>query len=457
MSNIRQRGMTLVPLLLWGVLLVFTGCGNVESDGGSSSPKTGQIRGTVINAISLLRLAGANVVATQDGEPVGAVSSAENGTFNLEDIPPGPTQLTASLDGFTSDPVTVEVVIGKTVTDVVLAIRVPGNEIAFVLTTNGVNGTFSTINLDDRGVTPSVAPVGRDPQARLFNGFVYVINRAPQNNIQVLDPQNNFVTVRQFITGANSNPHDIAFVSAEKAYVTRYDQQTLLVLNPLTERFLNEIDLSPFADADGIPDMDQMVIVGNRLYVSLQRINRNNFFPTDVSLLVVIDTLTDRIIESIELTGTNPVTQLVFDQANNRILVGEAGDPFLLDGGIDVIDVATNQATGFLIREVTLGGDLSAFVLLSEEKGYAVVGQNVSSLVAFSPRTGGFLGTLLTTPEFSLAALAVNDRNELFVGDRDSFTPGIRIFNTTTDREITVLPMNVGFPPAAPPNAILFF
>jgi hypothetical protein len=436
--------------------LLSTGCGNIGGEEDELDQSTGSITGTVLNAATLARLAGAQVVATQDGEPVGADITDVNGGFTMEKVPPGITALVASLGNAASAQLTVNVVAGRTTTDVVLAIAVPPQARAFVLTTDGGTGSFATINLDTRIAIPNMLLVGNDPQVRFFHNFAYVVNRAPQNTIQVLNAQNNFTLARQFTTGNGSNPHDIALVSAEKAYVTRYDLRTLLVVNPSAGQSLNEIDLSRFADADGIPEMDQMLIVGNRLFISAQRLNPNNL-PTGMSLLIIIDTITDQVLGSIELTGTNPVTQLLFDQPNNRMLVGEAGDPFLLDGGIDAIDLATNRASGFVVNEAALGGEISAMVLLSDTKGYAVVQDNVSQLVSFNPRTGTRLGVLLTTPGLFLSALAINDRDELFVGDRTPASPGVRIVNTITDRESTVVPINVGFPPAGAPNALFFF
>ena len=50
--------------------------------------------------------------------------------------------------------------------------------------------------------------------------------------------------------GNGTNPQDIAFVSASRAFVSRYDVSALLVLNPATGDSLGRVDLSTFAQVE---------------------------------------------------------------------------------------------------------------------------------------------------------------------------------------------------------------
>src|SRR5262249_28679681 len=137
---------------------------------------------------------------------------------------------------------------------------------AFVITTDFQTGAFGTVTHDGTRFVEGASParqVNSDAVARTFGGRVYVVNRFNADNIQVLDPSHEFATVSQCSTGNGSNPVDIAFISATKAYVTLYGRTQLLIVNPsapadCTGFELGMIDLSQFADADGIPEMDQM-------------------------------------------------------------------------------------------------------------------------------------------------------------------------------------------------------
>src|SRR5207247_82023 len=125
-----------------------------------------------------------------------------------------------------------------------------------------------------------------------------VVNRFLGDNLQVLDPAHGLATLLQCSTGPGSNPHDVAVLAPDKAYVTRYDAKELWVVDPSAAScagFLRAtVDLSPWGDADGLPEMDQMALVGDRLFVSFERLDRTRrFAPAGRSRLVVLDTASD--------------------------------------------------------------------------------------------------------------------------------------------------------------------
>ena len=72
----------------------------------------------------------------------------------------------------------------------------------------------------------------------------------------------------------------------------------------------SSIDLSPWADDDGFPEMDQMVLVGDRLFVSIQRLDRTDFFrPTGKGALVVGDTTDDSVIGDLQFVGDRKIVE----------------------------------------------------------------------------------------------------------------------------------------------------
>ena len=90
--------------------------------------------------------------------------------------------------------------------------------------------------------------------------------------------------------GNGTNPQDIEVVAADKAYVTLYERSEVLVVDPRDGTEIDRIDLSAFADADGLPEIADIARVGQRLYVSCQRLDRNaTWGPADDSFFAVID------------------------------------------------------------------------------------------------------------------------------------------------------------------------
>jgi hypothetical protein len=329
---------------------------------------------------------------------------------------------------------------------------------AFVLTTDFQTGSLSVNTLGTSAVAKDVAAVHSDAVERWYGGLLYVVNRFGQDNIQVIDPAQNYLTVRQFSTGNGSNPQDICFVSATKAYVTRYDVSDLLIVNPSTGASLGVIPLGTFADADGNPEMAHMVRVDDRVFVAIQRLDRNaGYQPTDRSLIAVIDAGADTVLDAdpatpgrqaIRLTGKNPYTVFAFDRATSRLLIGCAGVYGALDGGIESVDPVTLKSLGYAITETALGGDVGDIAWNGAAHSYAIVSDADFNtlLVSWSAVTGRRIATVFAPGGFSLNDCELNDRGELYVCDSDLLSPGLFVFRVPDDTMIRG-PLDCGLPP----------
>ena len=329
---------------------------------------------------------------------------------------------------------------------------------AFVVTTDFQTGGMSAIDLSTRAVSVDVASVYKDARARWHGGLVYVLNRFGADNVQILNPATGYSTVRQFSVGNGANPSDIVVVSPTKAYVSAYDRAQLQKWNPATGASLGSIDLSAFADADGLPEADHMARFGRWLFVALQRLDRTQgFIPTDSSLVVVIDTATDAVVDvnpslpgtqAIVLARTNPVTAFAWDPIGRRFHLGCVGAYGVLDGGIVRIDPATFTDAGVAITEAALQGDVSDVEWHTASHSYAIVSDTNfnTSLITWNPTTGTRIASLFTPGGFGLADCAINDRGELYVCDNSFAVQGIRIFSTATDLQIAG-PLGTGLPP----------
>jgi hypothetical protein len=329
---------------------------------------------------------------------------------------------------------------------------------AFVLTTDFSTGSLSANPLGTSAVSKDVASVYSDAVERWYGGLLYVVNRFGQDNIQVIDPAQNYATVRQFSTGNGTNPQDICFVSPTKAYVTRYEVSDLLIVNPSTGASLGVIPLGAFADADGIPEMAHMVRVDRRVFVALERLDRNaGFRPTDKSLIAVIDADADTVLDAdpllpgtqaIRLTGKNPATTFAFDRANSRLLIGCAGAFGVLDGGIELVDPVGMKSLGYAITESALGGDVGNIAWNGAAHSYAIVSDASSNtlLVSWSALTGQKIATVFAPGGFSLSDCELDDRGELYVCDSNLLAPGLYVFRVSDDTLVRG-PLDCGLPP----------
>ncbi|MFL2540833.1 MAG: hypothetical protein ACJ0UT_02470 [Candidatus Latescibacterota bacterium] len=168
----------------------------------------------------------------------------------------------------------------------------------FVLTTDFATGNTAFWEPQESEARVNLLNVHADAVGKYHDGKVYIINRLGQDNIIVLDENDLSMPLLQFSIGNGANPHDIEIVSPDKAYVSLYATAELLIVNPQNGVELGRIDLSAFADADGLPEVSHIVRAGPRLYLSCQRLDRDNgWIPVEPSYLIVVDIASDRVVD----------------------------------------------------------------------------------------------------------------------------------------------------------------
>jgi hypothetical protein len=330
----------------------------------------------------------------------------------------------------------------------------------FVTTTDFSTGSSSTIDLDGSyAETINVASIHSDAVARYHNGHIYVINRFGADNIQILDPTNNFGTVRQFSTGNGSNPQDVVVIRSDKMYVSRNDANALWIMNPQTGAQTGSIDLSPFADGDGLCEMQYMYLVGDRLFVALQRLDRNNFWqPAGTSYIAVIDINTDTLIDAdsgtsgvqaTALANADPFSEIQIDPWSGNLYVACVGFWGLQDGGVETVDPVAMVSTGTVFTESAAGGDILDVEIINDRVGYCII-QNSSfhtDLISFDPSTGTKLQTIYSPGDYVLQDIDRGPTGELFLCDSTPLSPGVRVYDAQSGVQITSGPIDVGLPP----------
>jgi hypothetical protein len=168
----------------------------------------------------------------------------------------------------------------------------------------------------------------------------------------------------------SANPWAVVVPAGDKAYVVRYGQNSLSVIDPTAGTLLGEIDLSDYViDADGLVDAFAGVFdpATNRAYIGLQRVNQFDFgSPPDYvhtcvdtyPLLIGIDTTDDSIVdlngaedgEGLEFKSYNP-WRMLWDQDAGRILLlsigcakDDNGTSIRARRGIEAVDPSTGAS-----------------------------------------------------------------------------------------------------------------
>ena len=334
----------------------------------------------------------------------------------------------------------------------------------FVVTSDFTTGSTAFLAPDAETADTDLLTIHADAVARFFDGKIYIVNRLNADNILVLDEGDLRTPLVQFSVGNGSNPQDIEVLSEGKAYVTRLARTELLIVDPRNGDELGVVDLSAFADDDGFPEMTQMVQVGSRVYVLVQRLDTNDTFfaPVGTSYVVVIDTDTDTLVDmddsvdgvqGIELAAPNPNAIVA---VGSQLIVSEVSSFSDRSGGIEVLELsAAGQVSsrGLVIGETALGGDINTMAMVDESRGYAIISDEnfANHVVPFDVGTGDVGPRLEALSTGFMQSLEV-DGDRLIVADPGAFDDpdgaGLMIFDAGT-QELVAGPISTGLPPVS--------
>ncbi|MBT4097376.1 MAG: hypothetical protein HOM68_15740 [Gemmatimonadetes bacterium] len=329
----------------------------------------------------------------------------------------------------------------------------------FVVTSDFATGSAAILQASAEDAQVNLLTVHADAIGQYFDDRIYIVNRLGQDNVIVLDAANPTQPLTQFSVGNGTNPHQIYVVSPDKAYVTRYDDSHLLVVDPRDGTELGTIDLSEFADGDGLPEMSEMIGVDDRVYVSCQRLDRDNGWISDASFLIAIDTANDAVVDldavtpgtqGIRLSATNPSSLVAAGRHIAVAVVAGFGDH---EGGIDLVDPTSGRSLGLAVSETDLEGDISLLTMTSATRGFTVVSDAnfINSVKPVNLETGA-VGEPLSGLSGGFISSIVVDGDRVIVGDRGSFSDptaaGLKIYDVETGMLIAG-PIDTGLPPAS--------
>lgn len=272
---------------------------------------------------------------------------------------------------------------------------------------------------------------------------------------------------RVFDLGVGSEPEDIAVASPRTAWVTRRRATHLLRLDLRTGDTAEAVDLSPFADDDGLPDLGSMIIHEGRVFVQIRRMNEKA--PGGLAApgyLAVVDLATGQLedvdpdaagTQAIELQGTAAKGRMQIVEETRQLFVNASGG-FFDAGGIEVIDLDTLRSNGLVIREADgmTGADLNTFVMVTSERGFVVYSTDFDLSSHLKPFTVS--GGVPPGPELHVSVgyfvpnLELDPRKKtLFVPEGAFGRQGVLVFDASTGEPLT--PARI--PTRGPPTDVL--
>ncbi|MBX2824954.1 MAG: hypothetical protein KTR33_09520 [Gammaproteobacteria bacterium] len=337
----------------------------------------------------------------------------------------------------------------------------------FLAFTSVRDSGYTVSKLERLSVTPeatttaSFTSVQSDYLVATDGDAVYHIGRFQIDSITKFDAQSAELIYQRSVAGeeASANPYDIVFASETKAYVIRYGSNRIWIVDPTAttdEAFkLGELDLSSYADSDGLPEANGAVIVGEKLFVLMQRLE--SFSPTQPGYLAVFDTSTDQEINTgagtgdglngIPLSVHNP-SRLQYLEADGQLYVLGTGNSFAVDdsagnrftGGVESIDAET-YATELVLDdgdEAQNEGFLTELEVVSPTKAYVVtqVGFADNTLRVLNLLTGELdAGAAAGLASTEITLLAEDPAGRLWVGVNELPLPGFRVIDPADDAQ----------------------
>jgi len=214
-------------------------------------------------------------------------------------------------------------------------------------------GSFATISLDDWAIVDTRFVTSGDPVVASQPSGVYQLNRFTYDTMRRYIPGAWRSPVWETHLGDRSNPHDVAECGGA-LFVSLYGEDRLAMYGIEDGVRLGHVDLSAFADGDGqSPEASSMRVFGDRLYVGLQRMNRDDGWQSEGSVVVEVD--------CVELTVTRH-----WSVGANALLVGAS-----MEEGLLVSHTAHEQHPAGLSRLRLPSGELE---VLLETPGEHVTG-----------------------------------------------------------------------------------
>jgi len=330
------------------------------------------------------------------------------------------------------------------------------------------SGGFAVVDLDSHHARFRGGSITGDAVIRSPSGIPIVVNRKNFNSLQLLDvDDDDLPTIKECSVsdGFDSNPQDVLLLSAHEGYVTAYKGSQLLVIDPeiLFDPLLDpacnglitgHIDLSSF-DSDDAPEMDQMVLVGTDLLVSLQLLDETLKPTQGNGVIAVIDTKSNTVKGSIPLSFANPFAAtkgLVYDEFQKLVFSGGPGTTgdVLDDGAIEAVDPVAMESAGVLLTGSDIHANIYDFVIVGTRRAFAIIADNDSNSVVDIDLGTRTIRKVLLSSTALVTDIEMTETGELWVayrGETGADPPGLRIFRAIDDTELTAAPIPLGQAP----------
>lgn len=224
-----------------------------------------------------------------------------------------------------------------------------------------------------------VDKLSRDSIVHEFNGRLYVLGI--RDRVVEVRALPTLKLLQRFAIAAVGAPRDLVMAGSRMALISDHDRTHLWWLDTWTGEVTPGPNLSAYADHDGYPDVARMALVGQHVYVQMQRYDRNDGYTEYGAKLAVLgpafNPMQPLVVEDVlALQGVRPDHRMQANSTQTKLWLSAPGvdnDWGNLNRGVEEIDLLARVSLGFVVTEFQFGGDLGGFVMLDDDKGFAIV------------------------------------------------------------------------------------
>lgn len=259
---------------------------------------------------------------------------------------------------------------------------------------NYISGSAWAVTRD--GSTRAL-PLGAtaDSVVRPLGEVIAVLNRDPSqaDNLTLLEERSTGVALVSQVdlrlpseraAYRSTNPHDVIALDARTLLVARYNVPSLAVVDVERAEVVRTVDLAPYQGRARLPNPDALCRVGERLYVTLQRLD-DVVRPTQRAMLVQLDARTLSVTASIELPLVNPIGTMVMVREGVARLAMIGSYEVVGDGGVLELDLRGETP----VARVLLRDDELPAAVRGNIDGLAVIDDDVMVLKVVGQRRPG--------------------------------------------------------------------
>jgi hypothetical protein len=294
---------------------------------------------------------------------------------------------------------------------------------------------------------PELDALSRDSIVHEFHGDLYALGRADKVlEVRALPSLKLLATFDLRKIGA---PRDVVVLHPGLGLVSDNDSAHLWWVDLVTGDVWPGPDLSAYSDADGLPEIERMHLAGQHVYVQMQRFDRNNYYTEYGAKLAVLGPAFNPqeplVLEDvIDLQGVRPNYRMQVNAAGDRLWVSAPGvdnDWGEWNRGLEEIDLNQRVSLGFVIAEEDFTADLSAFVMVDDDRGYAIVHTSIvaSTHLRVFERGGSYINEIhMAFGRLETIAFDPAQRQIFFPEpENGAFAGGVRIFDADGEYDLS--------------------